>query len=151
MSHDTHLPTDQFTISVELLRLMQWIIEHDQEGLKRLINRALSQGLHRHMETPQDATETSDAAHHSIIDFFLLMEALLIETANEQAVKSALQQNLVPSINRIDTAECDTHTVQFSLQKATNKLKTNPDESPRELLLKELIKNWKPNKKQVVN
>jgi hypothetical protein len=152
MVRDFDSNNDQFTISVELLRLMQWIIEHDQEGLKRLMSRALSRGLNKKINSAQDAvTESSESAHHSIIDFFLLMEAILIETVNENAVKDVLQRNLIPSVNRIDTTECDTDTVRFSLERATSKMQMNPQESPRDLLLKELIKNWKPNKKHRVN
>jgi hypothetical protein len=152
MVRDFDTNNDQFTISVELLRLMQWIIEHDQEGLKRLMSRALSRGLNKKLNGAQDAvTEDSEHAHHSIIDFFLLMEALLIETVNENAVKDVLQRNLIPSVNRIDTTACDTDTVRFSLERATSKMQAHPQESPRDLLLKELIKNWKPNKKNRVN
>lgn len=143
---------DQFTISIELLRLMQWIVEHDQEGLKRLISRAISQGLNKKITTQrEDVPQTSEGTHHDIIDFFLLMETLLIESMNENVVKTALQKNLIPAVNAIDSAALDNQTVRFSLERATNQMQLNPQENPRDLLLKEIIKNWKPNKKSTLN
>lgn len=142
---------DQFTISIELLRLMQWIVEHDQEGLKRLISRAIAQGLNKKITQREDVPQTSEGTHHDIIDFFLLMETLLIESINENVAKTVLQKNLIPAVNAIDSAALDNQTVRFSLERATNQMQLNPQENPRDLLLKEIIKNWKPNKKSTLN
>lgn len=142
---------DQFTISLELLRLMQWVTEHDQEGLKRLIGRALSHGLNQRIQHTQDATEQQESVYHSIIDFFILMEALLAENMHENFAKKTKQSSLIPAVHSIDVAACDTGTVRFSLERATTRMQANPQENPRDLLLKELIKRWKPNKKNMVN
>lgn len=149
---DHKIDNDQFTISVELLNLMQWIIENDQEGLKRLIGRALSRGLQSKLQTQQESpADTTERAHYSIIDFFLLMEALLIESSNEATTKNSLLHHMIPSVNRIDAAAFDSKTVRFSLEQATNKMQKNPQKNPQELLIKELIKNWKPSKKSKIN
>lgn len=145
--------SDQFTLSLELLRLMQWIIEHDAEGVKRLINRALAQGLNEKINNGPELNDAqeSNEVQHSIIDFFVLLEALLFEAMNDHAVKNVLQRNLIPAVSRIDTSACDTATVRFSLERATTQIQNNPQENPRDLLMKELLKRWKPPKKNVAN
>lgn len=141
---------DQFTLSLEVLHLMQWLIEHDQEGLKKLINRALAHGLHDKLHTPLDSQQSKADAQHSIIDFFVLLETLLLEATNEQSTKNIVRRNIIPAVNRIDTDACDNHTVITSLEQATAQLSQQPEENPQELFVKELIKRWKPNKKAVV-
>jgi hypothetical protein len=146
--------TDQFTLSFELLRLFQWLVEHDIESLRRLINRSMAQGLNDSLgklrEAPvkqQDAQEIQ----HSIIEFFVVLETLLYESINEHSAKNSLQRSLIPAVNRIDTSGCDTSTVRFSLERATAQIAHKPQENPHDLLMKELIKRWKPHKKSVAN
>jgi hypothetical protein len=147
-NHDS----DQFTLSLELLRLMQWLVKNDPEGLKRLISKAMNQGLNKQvskaLET-DDIQETSTQIQHGIIDFFILMEALLSETMYEHSMKKGLQKNLIPAMQRIDTTDCDASIVLTSLEQATSQLQSQPNANPRDLLLNELIKRWKPNKKKV--
>jgi hypothetical protein len=144
---------DQFTLSLELLRLLQWVVEHDAEGLKRLVNKALAHGLHDKINKPRELNDAQEhnEIQHSIIDFFVLLEALLFESINEQSVKSVIQRNLIPSVNRIDTSAFDIPTLKFSLERATAQLSHNSKASPRDVLMKELIKRWKPNKKNGMN
>ena len=73
-----------------------------------------------------------------------MLDALIIETMNEQAVQRAMEKNLLPAIDQIDSNECDNATVRFSIEKATSKYEHNPKENPKELLFKELLKRWKP-------
>ena len=151
MSHNTFDTNDQFTVSFELLHLMQWLVEHDPEGLKRLIARALTQGLQEKINHSQGEQQHPDNMQNNIVDFLLLLEALLFEAINEHSVKSVLQRNLIPSVNRIDAAACDNSTVRFSLERATSQMQLNPQENPRDLLMKELIKRWKPHKKNIAS
>jgi hypothetical protein len=143
---------DQFTLSIELLRLLQWLVEHDSEGLKRLINKAFAHGLNEKIQKPREVNANDhNEIQHSIIDFFVVLEALLFEALNDSSVKSVIQRNLIPSVNRIDTSAFDTSTLKFSLERATAQLSHNSKSSPRDVLMKELIKRWKPNKKNGMN
>ena len=88
----------------------------------------------------------------SMLDFFAMLEELLIESLDEQAVENALEKNLMPAIDQIDSSVCDDATVRFSIEKATSKREKN--KSPqhlKETLLKELLKRWKPRKKNILN
>lgn len=144
----------QFVISYELLCLLRWIIEHDAEKLKKIIARAVASGLKDNMnklDEIQSQQEEVEDIQHSIIEFFGLMEGLLAESINEHAVKTAMEKNLMPTIDHIDSTVCDDATVRFSIEKATNKLEQYPKENPQEVLYKELLKRWKPAKKNILN
>lgn len=143
---------NQFVISYELLYLLQWIVEHGSHELKMLVGKALAAGLRERMhntdtETPHVIEEMQD----SIVDFFSLLEGLLLETINEQAMLKAQEKNLMPALEHIDSTMCDTATVRSSLEKATTKMTKNPNANAQQLLFEELLKRWKPNKKAMMN
>ena len=145
---------NQFVLSYELICLLQWLMEHDAGKLKTIITKALSSGLKNQIQKESTLVENPtdlEDIQESIIDFFGMLEALLLESINELAVKKALEKNLLPSIDKIDSTICDNATVQFSVEKATSDIDRNPQENPKELLFKELLRRWKPNKKNVLN
>jgi hypothetical protein len=146
-NHWNHTLPDQLTLSLELLRLLQWLVEHEQDSLKRLITRSLNQGLAATIKR-NNAIEDHEL-HNGIINFFTLIEIIMLEALNEHTTRTTLQRHLIPAINCIDTSACDTHTVQASIEQVTSKMHTNPQENPRELLIKELIKRWKPTKQSI--
>jgi len=57
----------------------------------------------------------------------------------------------MPAIDQIDSTVCDDATMRFSIEKTTRKIEHNPDINPREQLLKELLKRWKPHNKNIIN
>ena len=65
--------------------------------------------------------------------------------------KAMAYRLLMPSLDQIDSMACDTATVRSSLQKATSKLRINPEANPQDLLFKEILKQWKPQKKAKLN
>jgi hypothetical protein len=140
---DTNEP---FSLSVELLRLMRWIAHNDPESLRRLVNRAIS-----NMEDPTtfltDAPNNGDADHaqQDITNFFMLMDNFLIESLNEYHSKSSLRTQMIPAVARIDSETCDTTLVHASIELAANKMQKNPQGNPRDILIEELIKRWKPH------
>lgn len=150
----THENT-QFVLSYELLCLLRWIVENDAEKLKKIIAKGYSAGLKYDLERMREGwnleEQSMEEIQHGIIEFFGLMEVLLQEVISEQAVHKALQKNLMPTLDQIDTAVCDDATVRSTLEKATAKIEHNPGENPKELLFKELLKQWKPNNKNVLN
>jgi hypothetical protein len=80
-----------------------------------------------------------------------LLESLLHEAINEQALKKLTEKKLLPALDHIDKTVCDDSYIQFSIEKASSKLETNPKQNPQEVLFKELLKCWKPHKKASVN
>ena len=142
---------NQFVISYELLILLQWLIDNDGKKLKRIITKALTSGLKEELQQAEniDPSTIHEDIHYSIVEFFGLLESLLLDTIDEQAVQTAIEKNLMPAIDHIDSTVCDDATVRFSIEKATSKINSNPQENPQEVLFKELLKRWKPSKKKI--
>ncbi|GMU19642.1 MAG: hypothetical protein AMXMBFR12_08340 [Candidatus Babeliales bacterium] len=83
---------------------------------------------------------------HSIIEFFGMLEIILLETMKEQAVQRAVEKNLMTTVDHIDATLCDDDTLRTSIEKATAKSELHPSENAQDLLFKELLKRWKPTK-----
>ena len=143
----------QFVLSYELISLLTWLMEHDAHKLKALVTKALASGLKDRIQKEDTLgdTATLEDIQENLIDFFGMMEALLLESLNELAIQKALERDLMPSIDQIDSTVCDDATVRFSVEKATSVLDKNPQENPKDLLFKELLKRWKPRKKNMLN
>lgn len=144
----------QFVISSELLQLLRWLFEHEQEVLKKLISKSLANGLgetlknYEHQATDHEPIEELQL---NIIEFFALLENLLYEAVEEAEVTKVMQKQLIPAINKIDMSACSNNTLASSVAKATSRYENNPKEDPKDLFLKELIKLWKPSKKNTLN
>ena len=69
-----------------------------------------------------------------------------MEAMNEHMVQQAVKQNLMPAIDHIDSTICDDDTVRSSMEKATAKSKIASHENAQDILFKELLKRWKPQK-----
>lgn len=155
MNNDPLNSNNQFVISYELLALLQWLVEHDAERLKKIIARALGSGLKKDIQSYKSHyssdNHTNEDIQHSIVEFFGLLEALLLETINEHAMQDAIEKNLMPAIDQLDSTLCDDATIRSSVEKATVKLNKSPQDNPQDVLFKELLKCWKPHNKKVLN
>lgn len=143
----------QFVISYQLIRLLQWMMEHDSDKFKKMIRRALLQGLADEMRADHLLTEAEalNNAHEVVIAFFASLEQTLAEALDEQVVKQAMEHNLMPAIEHFDISALDDMTLKSSVEKATAKMDENPQSSPHDLLFQELLKRWKPDKKNLIN
>jgi len=150
---DVHEHENQLSISFELICLLKWILEHDSNKIKKIISKALHAGLNNEIQKNRSYGQdfSMEDVHNVLLDFFDMMEVLLIETLSEQAIKKALEKNLMPSIDRIDSSVCDEATVNFSIEKATLKAERDPKENIKKVLMEELLKRWKPRKKNILN
>lgn len=143
---------NQLTVSYELLYLVQWLLENESDELKKLINHALENGLKQDLQTATNSElKNTEDIQYSIVDFLSLLETLLHENISEQNMRRIMEKKLMPAIDNIDNKECDKATVDFSVEKATSKIENNPEQNPQEILFKELLKCWKPNKKTITH
>ncbi len=150
MNNQGPFDNNQFVVSYELLLLLRWLLDHEHESLKKLITKSLRNGLNNHLkETAPDLNDEATAAElqQNIIDFFVLIEALMLESVNEDMIKTTLQRTLIPAIDHIDSQLCDMDSVAMSIAKATSALHNNSGKNPKDVLCKELLKRWKPAKK----
>jgi hypothetical protein len=157
MNHDSFNSnnSNQFTISYELLSLLRWLIEHDADKLKKIVQKAVASGLKKDIKRLEggDAAQAEliEEVQHSIIEFFSLMESLLLIVLSEDATQKASEQKLIPALDHIDTTTYDTATLRSSVAQATHVVENNPKENAQDILFKEMIKRWKPNKKQIMH
>lgn len=145
---------DKLIISYELLQLMEWLVEHEGDALKKLIAKALKHGFDNQLKQSKNFKDiySPDEMQNNIIDFLGLMEYLLVEVTNEEEVNNALQKNMMPAIDHIDTKSCDSAVLKSSISVATSKAQRNSTkENIQEVFLKELIKRWKPAKNGILN
>lgn len=138
--HD-NTTNNQLELSYELLYLLQWLVEHESETFKKIILRAVRNGL-----KTKPMTTNAEVAQHSIIDFLDMLDSLLVEATQEEDVQRVLDRQRLPELNHIDASVCDQATVQGSLDKTTTTIAQSPHKNPREVLLKELLRRWKPQK-----
>ena len=150
MMHDNNDPLNesrsQFVLSHELLYLLRWLADHDAQKLQKIVSKALASGLKDELRaidrTP--SAQTTEDIHHSIIDFFSLLESLLANAITQQAQQTAKEQKLMPSVDQIDITICDDHTVRSSLEKVSSRIDLNPQANAKEMLFEEILKRWKP-------
>ena len=144
---------NQFVVSYELLALLLWIINNEDASLKHLIKQAFANGLKESFshQPPANDAQLLEEAQQSIIDFFGILETHLLDVMHEQSVQQAMEKNLLPTIDHIDTNNCDDIAVRKSIESATNERQNYSKEQAQEVLYKELLRNWKPDKKQAMN
>ena len=117
-----------------------------------MVSKALASGLKEDIKQFEQLGDVNadpemiEEIQHSIIEFFSMLETLLIESIKEQAAQRAVEKNLMPTVDHIDSKVCDDATVRSSLEKATAKSEMYPQANAQELLFKELLKRWKPTK-----
>ena len=148
MNSQEETNSTQVLLSYELLCLLQWLATHKTDKIKKMISKALVNGLDHELQKKDTISKfnLTEDIQDGIVDFFTMLESLLLEASEEHAVNKALENNLMPAIGQIDSSICDDATVRSSIEGATSQMqKTNGN--PKELLLKELLKRWKPTDK----
>lgn len=139
-------PSNQFVITHELLSLLIWLIEHEQGAMAKMVHKAFASGL-KDMIKQQEQTDTKqllEDAQQAIIDFFGVLESHVLDALHQQSVKRAIEKNLFPAIDKIDTTTCNSSIVRNSVKRATQSPHTT-DQQAQKTLYKELLKRWKPN------
>jgi len=140
--------SNNFVISFELLALLQWLLEHEQESCRKLIRRAVKQGFNvkdvglLQYDNPQDLQQ-------NIIDFLALIDTQLHETINECEAEGAMHRTLLPTINNVDPSMHDVASISTSIAKARAAAEKESG-NPKDIFCKELLRRWKPKKKKVI-
>ncbi|MCL4360990.1 hypothetical protein M1446_01370 [Candidatus Dependentiae bacterium] len=142
MTDSRQFDDNQFVISIELLKILAWLLENKQETMKSLIAECLSETAHEHF-----SEKDAEYLQETIIDFFSVLETLIVEVGQEEESKKILQRNLIPAIDHIDSSACDKTTVELSVAKATSVCSKGARKSAQDVMFKELLKRWKPHKK----
>lgn len=156
---DISLPTEngQLVVSVELLLLLQWLVQNETEGIKKLVQNANKKGLLEflaHKKNPHNFVDMLDEMDLQICvsEFFTLLENSLHEHEKSEDSTAIDNENPVtPMIGQIDLTSCDNETIALSVAKTARALKKDVSKDAKETLCKELLKNWHPRNRQVTN
>lgn len=132
---------------------MQWLIENHSDDIRTMVTSALDDGLEKEIQanSQDQGRHLSNSMQNSIIDFLSLLENVYQEASAERTVQKAMERNLMPAIEHIDTTMCDDATVRFSVEKATSKIERSPESNAQDVLFKELLRCWKPRKETTSN
>ena len=152
MFDNNDLPSSgvQFTISHEVITFLRWLTENHPEALKELSKRAIHDGLLNQLHNEKSNIE-EDETHASILDFFGVIELVMQESVEEYAVNQAQKIQLQNTIDHIDGTFCDNTTVKTSIEQVTTTHASNSEKSAKELLFKEILKQWRPHNSQLLN
>jgi hypothetical protein len=143
MTHEGPFDRHQLVISYELLKLLEWLIDHEQDSLRKLTKRAIEQGFFIH---PPNRHPSDEELQQNIVEFFAILDAILHETISEDHMKNTTQRTLIPAINNIDSSMYKPSTLSASIAKATAAAEKK-GQDPKEIFCKELLKHWNPTKK----
>ncbi|MFA5075421.1 MAG: hypothetical protein WC436_04955 [Candidatus Babeliales bacterium] len=154
-----------FSLSLELICLMNWLLKNEKEKLKILINQTIKNGLSYEIEQLDKLTDNqidpndNTQLHNTILDFLIFLEDTLIECLEEQELDTKSREKLNLSIQKILPQHVDLKTIWLSVQQAKEKIskiekntsKPIEEDELRNTLLTQLIKNWTPNNNEPVN
>ena len=149
--------TTQTSISLELLCLMRWLLENDQKALESMVKRALENGFAQELQNI-DASEADEAMHTVLFDLFDFLDACLLEHLSEVKMDSKVQERIVPMLQKLEGRNIDIKTLWLSMQQTKSKMQEqkenkmeNKQPDAQEVLVTQLLKNWKPNNSEPVN
>ena len=137
------IPSQKYILSKKTISLINWLIEHDQESLKKLLAKAYHNGaLINKNNDPLD----DDEAQYIFFRLVGLIEILSEEIAEEHDVSHICNRSLLPKIKHIDNTEFDQAVIEDTASKALHRAKEQ-NSRPENILFEELLKKWKPQKK----
>ncbi len=156
--------SNNFSLSLELVLLMNWLLKHEKRKIKNLIDKTLDKGFYEELDDidkyEQDDLDSISELHISILDFLIFMEDTLLETLDKRDTQDISKEKLQPTIQKINTQNVDLQTVWLSTQQAQSKIrrenrkeknKTQNKEDVKKVLLSQLLKNWKPKNNDPLN
>lgn len=143
----SHESNSHLALSLQLLHLLKWLVEHDDGALKAVIEKAFVQGAYRDIKRTNYAELDPahiEEMHHSVLDFFNVLECYLEETYHQHTRRTARQTVLQATIDHIDTNVIDDENVLSSVESATSRIEQNPQRNAKQMLYEELLKQWEP-------
>lgn len=156
--------SSSFSLSLELVLLMSWLLKNEKETLDKLIKKALKGGLEKEIDlidtfTQQELLEMdsdfSQELHNSILDFLMYLEDMLLDGLDAKEHDSD-KKELSPALQKISKQKIDSKTVLLSLKHTNNQMSQakkdkNSTKNVNELLFSEILKNWIPKTNEPIN
>lgn len=154
MNNDSLFENSQLVVSYELLQFLRWVVTTEPEGLTVLMRQSFetkSSSLAKKTSGYSEMTPSSEELQRSVIDFFDLLEAKLQALHAGDYDNKPSEQALSPTVTSIDSSLCDENTVALSIAQASSQCTLSTPQHAKEMLYKELLKNWRPRNKNLLH
>lgn len=133
--------------------------------LNALIKHAIKKGLARDIKNldSTDVNEASEKLYDTILDFLLYLEDSLANNLDNVQLDTKTEDAILPTLKRIDLDNLGENTVKLSMQETKSQLSDflEEDESEKnevefkknaaKVLFEQILKNWKPTTKDILN
>lgn len=167
----------QISLSFELISLLNWLLRHEKTMLNSMLRQALEHGFAEELEkidAASIATAESEELYNTVLDFLDYLEQSLIKNLESIHVDNKTKDAIMPTLQKLEADSLDHKTLWLSMQQTkarmlkakqlipqqqpkvpkaegTGTTKTNHTEHANKILFEQLLKNWKPNNKDVMN
>lgn len=154
-----------FSLSLELVLLMGWLLKHEKKSLQKLVTKSLKAGLVKEIglidtfsqeELLDIDSDFSQELHNSILDFLMHLEDVLLDELETREPKE--KQSFSTTIQKINKQKLDNKTLLVSLKHTNNQIddmkkkkSSKKQDKLNEILFSELLKNWMPNTNEPIN
>ncbi len=138
-------------LSFELLVLINWLMQNERPMLNNLIKHALKNGLAEEFEKISgiDNIEVNEQFYTTVISFLLFMEDGLVQNLSKIKIDKNSKDDIFPVLNKIDMKNINIKPI-FSGAKHSSTANSDTEES-KNILFHQILKNWKPNKNDLLN
>lgn len=147
--------SSNFTLSLEVIYLLDWILKNEQHKLRTIIKRAVQTGLMQKISTAAQASDESmqQELEHSFVAFMNFLENTLTKTLEGIHAGRQLQFDLAALYKELNLDNVDGKTALAILQDAQHELvhHATPEASAstsemKKTILTKVLKNWKPHR-----
>lgn len=153
--------TSHLTVSLELIAFMRWLLKNRKSLLNALVDQAVHGSLYDEMEElAEQSPDLGSEELHKIVNGFLshiesqLAEHMLEGQEQGEVQPSKLLQSL-SSVTKAQLQSFDEEELHTSMQQTASVLSqqdgTHSEQVKKHLLLRNLLNNWSPDKKDGVN
>lgn len=169
------------SLSFELIYLIGWLLKNEKQMLNTLIKNAIKKGLGQDLNAinPQDHSKVNEQLYNTLIDFLNFMEDSLLNNMDELQVDTKTEKAMLAALRKVDLDALDVNAVRTSMQQTKEELSAknvstldvasdidqsttleqnesddiefDNNEKAATILLKNIIKNWKPSLNELIN
>lgn len=133
----------QLVVSETLLCVLSWLLKYEEKNLKSLVVSAFCQGMEEKSSEKKKHKNKEYAT--TVYTFFSFLESIVKQSASDISQSKHMNQEFLNHLSKISIDEFGYDIVKKSIvQSAKNNSKASHMHS---IFLKELLKNWKPSKK----
>lgn len=152
--------TTNISLSFELICLLNWLLKNKKQDLNSLTKQALENGFLQDLEALSYAEEQKepDQLYTTVLEFLIFMEESLAKNLETIYLDNATKEAIYPALKKIDLGNLDAKTILISMQQTKSKIRLNRKKSleqnkqnPTNILWEQILKNWKPTKKEPMN